>query len=50
MQIIPPEALPISREQYINDLLLREELDLEVIGERRERLNRLFHPERVVNA
>ena len=47
MQIIPPEALPISREQYFSDLKLREEADLEAVGERRERLNLLFHPERV---
>ena len=50
MQTIPPEALPISREQYFSDLKLREEADLETIGERRERLNLLFHPERLAPA
>ena len=44
-QIVPPELLPISRQEYFSDLLLREELDLEIQAERRERLNLLFHPD-----
>ena len=47
MEIIPPQVLPVSREQYFSDLKLREEADLEAVGERRERLNLLFHPARV---
>ena len=47
MQVIPPDALPISRQQYLNDVRLREAADLEIQAERRDRLNLLFHPERV---
>ena len=47
MQVIPPDALPISRQQYLSNFRLREEADLEFQAERRDRLNLLFHPERV---
>ena len=46
MQVIPPDALPISRQQYLSNVQLREETDLAIQAERRDRLNLLFHPER----
>ena len=49
MQVIPPDALPISRQQYLSNLRLREAADLEVQAERRDRLNLLFLPERVAD-
>ena len=47
LQIIPPELRPVTRQLYMRDLELREQVDLEVQAERRDRLNLLFHPERV---
>lgn len=47
MEIIPPELLTISRQRYFSDLRVREELDQEMQAERRDRLNLLFHPERI---
>ena len=49
MQLLPPELTIVTRQQYLRDLNLRELFDLEVQAERRDRLNLLFHPERVQN-
>ena len=42
MEIIPPGLLPVSRQDYLNDLRKREELDCELIAERADRLGHLF--------
>ena len=47
MEVLPPELRPVTRQLYLRDLQLREQLDLEVQAERRDRLNLLFDPERV---
>ena len=43
-QIIPPELKTVTRQEYLSDLELRLQVDLELIAERHERLQLLFRP------
>jgi len=47
MNILPPELQPRPRRDYFTDLKLRHEIDMENMAERHDRINLLFHPERV---
>ena len=49
MLIIPPELRQYSTAAYYSDIEYREQVDLENIAERRERLNLLLHPASVLS-
>ena len=49
MQIIPPELLPYSPDRYGSDINYREEVDLDVQNDRRQRLLLLFNPHLIPN-
>ena len=43
MQILPSDLLPHSSARYVHDLVYREDVDHERMGERAQRLTLLFH-------
>ena len=43
LQIIPPDLVAYNSSRYYLDLDYRQEVDNENYGEKRERLNLLFH-------
>ena len=49
MEVMPPELRPVSRKDYLANLELRHEVDMELIGERHERLRLLFQTQLTYN-
>jgi len=49
MEVMPPELRPVSHQDYLANLELRHEVDMERIGERHERLRLLFQTQLTYN-
>ena len=49
MQVMPQDLEIFDRRKYLYDINYRAQCDAESIGERAQRLNILFHPERVTS-